>query len=293
MKILFKKTDLASDATKHTFKGLGISECFVKNLNVSADKASTLRTVHHHAFYEAHIIRSGSQKYEIGNEKITVSAGELLLIAPYTPHLAVSETDDYKKYAVDFALNEESPLLSKKTHLAPYKTAKASEALLSLFDFLLEENLAPSAFSGSVSELAAIECILLILRLVGAKEEGERHSPPLSDTRVVMAKQFIRDNVQSGFAIRELASYCDVGEKQLARIFCKEEGCTVAEYVRMQRLKHIKTLLASDAYSVRQISEMMNFSSEYYLNSFFKKHTGMTPGTYRLAHRKENKKEQG
>lgn len=288
MRILFKKNDSSVDAQKHTFQGLGISECYIKDLNVSADKASTLRTVHHHAFYEVHIILAGSQKYKIANKTIVVSEGELLFIPPCTPHLVVSETDDYKKCAVNFALTEESPLPAKISHLPPYVLTKVSEELRSLLNFLEGENASPSAFSEHISELAALECVLLVLRLVGAKDESERRTASLNDTRIAMAKQFIRDNVQAGFAIRELSAYCYIGEKQLSRIFYREEKCTVAEYIRAERLKHIKKLLVS-GYSVRQISEMMNFSSEYYLNSFFKKHVGIAPGAYR----KENKKEQG
>jgi AraC-like DNA-binding protein len=288
MRILFQKNDPSVDVEKHTFQGLGISECYVKDLNVSADKATTLRTVHHHAFYEVHIIRAGSQEYEIANEKITVSEGELLFIPPYVPHLVVSETDDYKKCAVNFTLSEDSRLLPKISHLPSYVVAEASAEFLSVLDFLSGENLNPSAFSEHMAELSALECVLFVLRLVGARDESERRPAPLNDTRLAMAKQFIRDNVQAGFTIRELAAYCYIGEKQLSRIFYREEKCTVAEYIRAERLKHIKTLLAS-GYSVRQISEMMNFSSEYYLNSFFKKHVGIAPGAYR----KENKKEQG
>lgn len=288
MRILFQKNESSADLKKHTFQGLGISECYVKDLNVSADKTSTLRTVHHHAFYEVHIIRAGSQEYKIGDEKITVSVGEFLFIPPYTPHLAVSETDDYKKYAINFALTEDSPLLPKISHLSPYVVAKSSEKFLSLLDLMNGESIAPSAFSEHISELSALECVLFVLRLVGAKDEGERRPAPLNDTRLAMAKQFVRDNVQAGFSIRELASYCCIGEKQLSRIFYREEKCTVAEYIRAEKLERIKMLLES-GYSVRKISEMMNFSSEYYLNSFFKKHLGMAPGAYR----KENKKGQG
>ena len=286
MRILFQKSDSFADGEKHTFQGLGISECYVKDLNVSADKATTLRTVHHHAFYEVHIIRAGSQKYEIGDEKITVSEGELLFISPYTPHLVVSETDDYKKCAVNFALSEDSPLLPKISHLPPYVVAKASEKFLSLLDFMNGESANAFAFSEHMAELSALECVLFVLRLVGARDESERRPAPLNDTRLAMAKQFIRDNAQAGFTIRELAAYCYIGEKQLSRIFYREENCTVAEYIRAERLKHIKTLLAS-GYSVRQISEMMNFSSEYYLNSFFKKHVGIAPGAYRTKNKKE------
>ena len=286
MRILFQKSDSFADVGKHTFQGLGITECYVKDLNVSADKATTLRTMHHHAFYEVHIIRAGSQKYEIGDEKITVSEGELLFIPPYTPHLVVSETDDYKKCAVNFALSEDSPLLPKISHLPSYVVAEASAEFLSVLDFLSVENLNPSAFSEHITELAALKSVLFILRLVGARDESERRPALLNDTRLAMAKQFIRDNVQAGFTIRELAAYCYIGEKQLSRIFYREENCTVAKYIRAERLKHIKTLLAS-GYSVRQISEMMNFSSEYYLNSFFKKHVGIAPGAYRTKNKKE------
>ena len=288
MRVLFQKNDSFSDDGKHTFQGLGISECYVKDLNVSADKATTLRTVHHHAFYEVHIIRAGSQQYEIANKKITVSEGELLFIPPYTPHLVVGETDDYKKCAVNFALSADSPLLPKISHLPSYVVAEASEDLLFRLDFMNGEYANPSAFSEHMSELCALACVLLLLRLVGAKDENERRPAPLNDTRLAMAKQFIRDNVQAGFSIRELAAYCYIGEKQLSRIFYKEEKCTVAEYIRAERIKHIKTLLKSGC-SVRQISEMMDFSSEYYLNSFFKKHVGVAPGAYRT----ETKKERG
>jgi AraC-like DNA-binding protein len=283
MKILFKKTDPTIDFGRFTFQGLGISECYVMDLNVSADKASTLRTVHHHAFYEVHIIREGHQEYEIANEKITVSAGELLFITPQTLHLVARETEDYKKYAVNFALAEDSALLPRIAHIPAYAVAKASDALLRLLDSLVGEKTESFAFSESISELLSLECILWVLRCIGATDEGEERSVRLGDPRVAMAKQFIRDNAQFGLSLRDVASYCSVGEKQLSRIFFAQEQCTVVEYIRMQRLGHLKMLLASDAYSIRQISEMMRFSSEYYLNSFFKKHTGMSPGAYRAA----------
>ena len=136
MKILFKKTDPTIDFGCFTFQGLGISECYVMALNVSADKASTLRTEHHHAFYEVHIIREGHQEYEIANEKITVSAGELLFIAPQTLHLVARETEDYKKYAVNFALAEDSALFPRIAHIPAYAVAKASDVLLRLLDLL-------------------------------------------------------------------------------------------------------------------------------------------------------------
>ena len=283
MKILFKKNEDIQGDKKLTFNGLGISECYVKDLNVISDRSSILRTIHRHTSYEIHIILSGSQDYEIGEKKITVSAGELLLIAPYTQHIALSESDDYKKHAISFALTKDSELNSKLSHISSHAVAKATDELLYLLDLLCTESSYPSAFSESISELVSLECILLILRLVGVKDESTSTSAHTHDTRVAIAKQFIQDNIQSNITIGALASYCCIGSKQLSRIFYSEEQCTVAEYIRIHRLEHIKKLLATDTYSIRDISELMNFSSECYLNSFFKKYTGMTPGAYKKA----------
>lgn len=283
MNILFKKNEDMQGDKNLTFNGLGISECYVKNLNVISDRASILRTIHRHTSYEVHIILCGSQDYKIGENTFTVSAGELLLISPYTQHIAVSESDDYKKCAISFSLAKDSSLNENFSHISSHALAKASDELIYLLDILCAESSTPSAFSKSISELTSLECILLILRLVGAQDKDSSKSAHIHDARVSIAKQFIQDNIQSNITIQTLASYCYIGAKQLSRIFYSEENCTIAEYIRIHKLEHIKNLLASDNYSIREISELMNFSSECYLNSFFKKYTGMTPGAYKKA----------
>ena len=82
---------------KLTFDGLGITQCYINELDADSDRNSILKTMHRHVSYEVHILLSGSQDFEIGDKKITVSAGEFLLISPFTLHMAVRETGDYKK----------------------------------------------------------------------------------------------------------------------------------------------------------------------------------------------------
>ena len=283
MKILFKKTEESAAKNELTFQGLGITQCFVKSISTEADKSSTLRNVHRHALYEVHIVISGSQRYEIGNEMITVSSGELLLIAPRTNHLAVGESEDSKKRAVNFAITEDCELASRLAHISSHAVAKAPEKLLYLLDSLDEEQTRCEAFSDKLSELISLECILLILRTVGVSDGKTPSDTTTPDVRVAIAKQFIVDNIQYDFTMTELASYCHLSSKHLSRLFRKAEDCTIAEYIRLHKIKRIKSLLAESDMSIKKISEKMNFSSEYYLNSFFKKHTGMTPGAYRKS----------
>jgi len=96
-----------------------------------------------------------------------------------------------------------------------------------------------------------------------------------------MAKKYINDNVHTPLTVPEVADYCCISPKQLTRIFLREEGIHISEYIRRTRCKQIERLLSNPALSLRAISEEMGFANEYYFNTYFKKHSGMTPGTYR------------
>jgi AraC-like DNA-binding protein len=75
--------------------------------------------------------------------------------------------------------------------------------------------------------------------------------------RLAIAKQYIADNVCYAVSVGELAAYCHIGKKQLTRIFLCEEGCTVAEYVRTVRCRHIEKLLKDPSVTLFEISEQM------------------------------------
>lgn len=282
MNIVFKKIQEAPDCNQFILNRLGITQCFVKELNSKSDRDSILRTAHRHASYETHIILSGSQSFEIEDKIITISAGELLLISPYTRHKAVSETDDYKKLAIVFALSPESMLISKFSQNSSHFKACVPEKLLVLLDFMKEEQAFNAPFSEMISEMVASECILLTLRFI-CDDDANDSPKDMEDARVSMAKQFIKDNIQNNLSIQDVASYCYLGNKQLSRIFYQSEQCTVAEYIRVLKIEHIKKLLSDERCSIRQISEIMNFSSEHYMVKFFKKHVGITPSEYRKS----------
>ena len=127
-----------------------------------------------------------------------------------------------------------------------------------------------------------LELIIQILRLL-LSEVPETPVESEGDMRLYLAKQYVSDNICRAISVEELATYCHIGKKQLTRIFLCEEGCTVAEYVRRARCRHIEKLLADPSRTLSGISEEMHFCNEYYFNTFFKRHTGMTPGAYRRS----------
>ena len=96
-------------------------------------------------------------------------------------------------------------------------------------------------------------------------------------------KQYIKDNIASKITVSDVAAYCFLGTKQLTRLFDKYEDITPLCYIHKQKIKYIDSLLL-DGYALKDISEKMNFSSEYYFNNFYKKSTGISPGRFKKTH---------
>ena len=100
------------------------------------------------------------------------------------------------------------------------------------------------------------------------------------DARLTMAKQYIKDNIETNLKLTEVAAYCYIGTKQLTRLFRQYENTTPAMYIQKERINKIIELMNTPL-SLSEISEKMNFSSEYHFNSFFKKMESQPPGEYR------------
>ena len=223
MNTLFVKTDNFLETDEFTFTRLGISQCYFKSLSAGVDKTLILRKTHRHAGYETHIIISGSQDYEIENKKLTVYKGEILLIPPFVRHRAICETNDFSKRAISFTLTENSKLLPSITFTKSYVVTKYTENLISNINLLETEKTTRLPLSEAISSLIAMECIIILLRLVGIKNTNYTKPVLLEDSRVSLAKQYIKDNIQKGVSVDELANYCYLSTKQLSRLFEKSE----------------------------------------------------------------------
>lgn len=260
---------------------LGIERCYLKHLSYKTDRVSITRKGHHHTGFEIHIIERGHQTYGIGDKSVSVHEGEILVVSPLVTHIAINEDEATKKYAITFSVTEGSRLARACEDIGDYFLSEIPYALRESIAAIKDERYGGKPYSAAIIEGRMLECVLLVLRLIGIGDDCESPSVRDEDARLMLAKQYVRDNVLRPVTLSEVASYCCISEKQLTRIFKKSDGVTVTEYIRKERCLHIEKLLAERSLSLREISDMMNFSSEYYFNAVFKKHSGMTPGAYR------------
>ena len=67
----------------------------------------------------------------------------------------------------------------------------------------------------------------------------------------------------------------------LSRIFKKEVGMSMVDYVQKERIEAAKHMLVNSDETLAAISQYLYFSTQSYFIRIFRKYTGMTPGKYR------------
>lgn len=67
----------------------------------------------------------------------------------------------------------------------------------------------------------------------------------------------------------------------LSRLFKKETGISVSDYIRRQKIDMAKNLLKYSEYSMIEIANRLSFSSQSHFIQQFREIVGMTPKKYR------------
>lgn len=75
----------------------------------------------------------------------------------------------------------------------------------------------------------------------------------------------------------------------ISNLFSQVEGITLEQFIIRQKIEKVKELLFYDEMNLGEIAWQMGYSSPSYLNSQFKKVTGMTPGEFRKLHQNQRK----
>ena len=282
MEILYRQAMKTANSGANTLDFLGVERLMLKFISFERDRVNITRKSHYHMNYEVHIITKGQQTYGFSGENLTVKPGMMLIIPPGIKHIALGEEKGTEKYAFTFSLSDPRAILKSPQNRAI--DAPTPNGLIENIEIISREEREKNPYYRLVSDSRAAECILACLRRIGVTAPTTvAPTDPDENPRVALAIQYIEDNATENVSVPELASYCCISEKQLERLFFSHLGTSVKDYVRRRRCHRIEKLLADPRLTLRDISELMHFSSEYYFNAFFKKYAGMTPGAFRKS----------
>jgi two-component system response regulator YesN len=107
-----------------------------------------------------------------------------------------------------------------------------------------------------------------------------------SQTVVERVKRFIADNMNKELTRDDIAEHVFLSPDYLSRIFKKETGISLNDYLIEERFKYAKDLLTSTDYPISSIAAAIGYTNFSHFSKMFKRITDMNP----LEFRKKSKK---
>ncbi|CAM3606570.1 helix-turn-helix domain-containing protein [Marinicrinis lubricantis] len=111
-------------------------------------------------------------------------------------------------------------------------------------------------------------------KVLGAKEES-------SSRIVTVCKNYIFKHLYDSISLNDLADHTKLNPSYLSKLFKKETGITMTEYIQKVRIDEAKNLLSLTQTPISEISSWMHFTDQSYFTKIFKKHVGVTPKRFR------------
>lgn len=100
--------------------------------------------------------------------------------------------------------------------------------------------------------------------------------------------EYIYSNIHRRITVEELANHVSLSPSHLSRLFKKEIGMPVSDYIRSKKIERAKNLLRFSDYSFIEITNYLSFDSQSHFIQTFKKYEGVTPKVYRDRYYRAN-----
>jgi len=98
---------------------------------------------------------------------------------------------------------------------------------------------------------------------------------------VERTKNFIRQNIEKDFSRQDVADNVHFNHDYLARIFKKETGIKLSDYIIQERLSLAKRMLETTDMSITMVAEKVGYTNFSYFSTLFKNLYGISPVKYK------------
>ncbi len=98
---------------------------------------------------------------------------------------------------------------------------------------------------------------------------------------ILVCLDMIYENLHYKITLKDLSKRAGLTPQYLSKLFHKEVGVTISQYINQKRIEAAENFLKFSDYSCIEISNYLCFSSESYFIQVFKAHTKLTPKEYR------------
>ncbi len=250
----------------------------------SSSKPMDMGAFHCHDAYEMYFLESGSRRYIIENSVYDIKKYDAVLIPPGIYHKTIG--DAYKRKRIEFS----------RKYIEEYFTVSAADSMLSCFtpknrvislskdDFEYVNALLEKIRYRAPESCYALLAEILIFLNGSTSQTDTIEAAALSGGLTAAIIEYIKAQYKDIASIDEIAEHFHITKYYLCRLFKKNTGITIMEYIHTLKTKCAKMLLSKDPKkSVTEIALESGFNSPIYMSRLFKKYTGLTPSEFRAA----------
>ncbi len=266
-------------------------EVFYKYRAVDNQGNSYMDKFHFHDHYEIIFIKSGGIEYEIGNKIYTLGVGDIAIIPPYVMHFN-RPTQPFEKYVINFRrLNFEkhfsqpicAPIIQSLSHVLYSPTTS------SVIDFkdmckilaILGNQVSDGVSSDESMTYFYLGMFLGLIPKYSSPMAPSKETRPEKKASIKIILEYINQEHTFITSLDQLSKQFFISKPHLTRIFKKETGFTIMQYVNKLKIETAINLLLNSNLSVTNIGEACGFDSSSYFSKVFKTRVGCSPENYR------------
>lgn len=257
------------------------------SLSYSRALSRGMHAYHEHSDYELAALLSGSGWCYLDSDVFRMEAGHLYIIPPNRVHMmSYSDQTPHAMYHIYFRAEilteiRQSFGINLEPELQKHPALELSDELRARLDHALSViNRRPQngAIDCAIRHLL-VECILLSMaRQLGL--DADLSAPTASHPVIQDLIQFISLHFAEDLTLDMLSGHTGLNRSYLCRLFRKEMGLTITEYINSIRVRNACRLLRESDLNITQISLQSGFNSTAYFDRQFRTLMGMSPTAY-------------
>ena len=120
------------------------------------------------------------------------------------------------------------------------------------------------------------------------KRMDELRKSQILSKPIILCIDYIYSHIHYRITVKELANHLNLSESYLSKLFRKEMGIPISQYILSLKIEKAKNLLRYSDYSIMDISNSLSFSSQSHFIQVFQKKTGMSPHKFRIKYFRSN-----
>ena len=279
------------------------------HIHLSTELEEYVGVLHKHNFIEIVYVVSGCATHIIGDREYPVKRGDVSIINPDEAHAFMSDKnseekfvaydlmftpdflgssspagDDFSKLANSFlfySLFPESGDFKERFNLI----ADCGYEISSIFEKIYDEYKAERRSYVNLIRLYVAEIVIRLSRKLEAEEENR--ITPAQKQLVMETVRYIEQNYSIKINADEIASKLFFNKNYISRLFRKETGLSIHEFVRNIRMKETCKRLENTNDTISDIASDCGFNDMKSFYQMFKAYTGKTPKAYRDSSARE------